>query len=292
MSISAFDLFSARIGPSSSHTTGPMVAARRFAAELDEAGLLGEVLAVRVELFGSLGTTGRRHGSDRAVLLGLLGEHPRTVDPDEAAREVRRVRERNRIALLGEHEIDFDPDADVVLHRDRSLPAHPNGLLLTARTERGSTERIFYSVGGGFVVADGEFPDEDDDVLPHPFATAEELIDRCRRTGTSISDVVLANEAARRPEPEVRRGLLDVWAAMRDCVRRGCERDGELRERCACRAAPPVSGNARAGRTASAVRARSVRPALWPRRGWPSCSAERPSRSRTPPRSGWSTTSA
>ncbi|MEV4646563.1 L-serine ammonia-lyase [Saccharopolyspora sp. NPDC049357] len=228
MSISAFDLFSVGIGPSSSHTNGPMIAARRFVVELDETGLLAGVRSVRVELFGSLGATGRGHGSDKAVLLGLLGEHPGTVDPDVVDGQVRRIHDSGRIELLGARGIDFDPGSDLVLHRDRSLPGHPNGLVFTAWTEDGVTERTFYSIGGGFVVADGESPAQDAEVLPHPFATADELIGWCHRTGSSISDVVLANETARRPETEVRQGLLEIWAAMRDCVRRGCERDGEL----------------------------------------------------------------
>jgi len=150
--ISVFELFSVGIGPSSSHTVGPMRAARTFVSGLAEDGLLGSVTAVRAELFGSLGATGHGHGSHRAVLLGLAGEEPETVDTDAVADLVDRIRASRAVSLLGKHEIAFDPDADLVLHRRKSLPFHPNGMRFRATGPGVERERTYYSVGGGFVV--------------------------------------------------------------------------------------------------------------------------------------------
>ncbi|HWG99203.1 MAG TPA: L-serine ammonia-lyase [Pilimelia sp.] len=232
--ISVFDLFKIGIGPSSSHTVGPMRAARAFVAGLKADGLLVATTGVRVELFGSLGATGHGHGSDKAVLLGLAGEDPETVDTDSVDARVARIRSERRMALLGGHEIDIDPDEHLTLHRRRTLPYHPNGMVFAALDAAGTQlrRRTYYSVGGGFVVdetaagADRIAPD--DTRVPHPFATAAQLLDRATETGLRISDLMLANETARRPEAEVRAGLLRIWQAMQDCVTRGCTRDGQL----------------------------------------------------------------
>ncbi|TDC33320.1 L-serine ammonia-lyase [Micromonospora sp. 15K316] len=232
--ISVFDLFSVGIGPSSSHTVGPMRAARTFVTGLKADGLLAVTTRVHVELFGSLGATGHGHGSDRAVLLGLTGEAPETVDTDSVASRVARIREELRISLLDAHEIDFDADRDLVLHRRRSLPYHPNGMTFTAYDERGAElrARTYYSVGGGFVVdeaaagADRIVPDTT--AVPYPFLTGAELLKVTTATGLSISEVMLANELSWRSEAEVRAGLLEIWRVMRECVERGCERDGVL----------------------------------------------------------------
>jgi L-serine dehydratase len=234
MTISVFDLFSIGIGPSSSHTVGPMKAARIFALGLRSDGLLDRTASVRAELFGSLGATGRGHGSDRAVLLGLLGEDPRTVDVDTVDDRVASIRRLFALDLLGEHRISFDPDRDLVLHRRRSLPAHPNGMTFTALDDAGETLRAatFYSVGGGFVV-DGSATGADrikvdDTPVAHPFATGTQLLARCFETGLPISGVMLANELSWREDAQVRAGLAEIWQAMQDCVDRGCERDGVL----------------------------------------------------------------
>ncbi|HEX2774588.1 MAG TPA: L-serine ammonia-lyase [Micromonosporaceae bacterium] len=232
--ISVFDLFSVGIGPSSSHTVGPMRAARTFVTGLKADGLLAHTARVQAELFGSLGATGHGHGSDRAVLLGLAGETPEEVDPDGIDDHVAAVRQSSRLALLGAQWIDLDLDRDLVLHRRRSLPFHPNGMLFSAYDAGGHElrQRTYYSVGGGFVVdeaatgADRIQPDRTP--VPLPFSTGAELLAATERSGLPISGVMLANERARRPEPEVRAGLLDIWRVMQECVERGCSRDGLL----------------------------------------------------------------
>jgi len=233
MALSVLDLYSIGIGPSSSHTVGPMRAAKTFVDGLARDGALASVVGLRAELFGSLGSTGHGHGSAKAVILGLLAEEPDTVDLDLTRTVVEDVREAGAIALAGRHPIGFDPDEDVVLHRRRSLPAHPNGMTFTATFSGGDTrQRTYYSVGGGFVVdedavgADRVVPD--DTPVRYPFTSAADLLAWCDTEQLAVSDVVLANERAWRPEAEVRRGLLNIWAAMQECVAAGCRHDGTL----------------------------------------------------------------
>ncbi|MER6591655.1 L-serine ammonia-lyase [Micromonospora purpureochromogenes] len=232
--ISVFDLFSVGIGPSSSHTVGPMRAARTFVAGLKGDGLLADVVRVQAELFGSLGATGHGHGSDRAVLLGLEGEAPETVDTDSVGPRVAAIRAEGRLHLLGVQEIDFDPDRDLVLHRRRSLPYHPNGMTFAAYDAAGAQvrARTYYSVGGGFVVdeaaAGADRIKPDTTRVRYPFYTGAELLDVTAATGLSISEVMLANECSWRSEADVRAGLLEIWRVMRECVVAGCEHDGVL----------------------------------------------------------------
>ncbi|GGR65216.1 L-serine dehydratase [Micromonospora fulviviridis] len=232
--ISVFDLFSVGIGPSSSHTVGPMRAARTFVAGLKADGQLADVTRVQAELFGSLGATGHGHGSDRAVLLGLEGESPETVDTDSVGPRVERIRAQRRLSLLGSQEIDFDPDRDLVLHRRRSLPYHPNGMTFAAFDAAGEQvrARTYYSVGGGFVVdeaaAGADRIKPDSTRVRHPFLTGAELLKVTTDTGLSISEVMLANELSWRSEADVRAGLLEIWRVMRECVENGCARDGVL----------------------------------------------------------------
>jgi len=233
MTISVFDLFTIGIGPSSSHTVGPMRAARTFADGLRADGLLDRVTSVKAELFGSLGATGHGHGSDKAVLLGLSGADPRTVDTDTVAGRVAEIRADKAIVLSGEHRIAFDPDHDLVLHRRRSLPTHPNGMIFTAGLDDGTIrQRTYYSVGGGFVVdesatgADRIKPD--DTPVAQPFSTGAEMLARCRETGLPVSGIMLANELSWRDEQAIRAGLAEIWQAMQDCVSRGCEHGGVL----------------------------------------------------------------
>ena len=234
MDISVFDIFKIGIGPSSSHTVGPMRAARRFAERLAEDGPLERVASLRAELYGSLGATGQGHGTDRAVIRGLEGEDPATVDVDAIAARVERVQARRELDLLGRHPIAFDPEIGIVFHRGESLPLHPNGMRFLALDRAGHVvgERIYYSIGGGFVVDDAGRPDPtapaEAPPVPYPFASAAELLAQCAAHGVSVSTLMLANECAARPEAEVRRRLLEVWAAMDDCVRRGCEHEGVL----------------------------------------------------------------
>lgn len=234
MALSVFDLFSIGIGPSSSHTVGPMRAARMFARRLRSEGLLDRTASVRAELFGSLGATGHGHGTPRAVLLGLEGESPRTIDIEAAGISMDRIRETRRLRLLGSHEIAFDPGAQLVLHRRRALPYHPNGMKLFAYDSAGLPllEKTYYSVGGGFVVDEDAVGAErvalDDTVLRHPFRTGAEMLRLTTDTGLSISSLMLENEKAWRSEAEVRTGLLEIWGVMRACVERGLAQDGIL----------------------------------------------------------------
>ncbi|MFB7946854.1 L-serine ammonia-lyase [Kitasatospora phosalacinea] len=234
MAISVFDLFSIGIGPSSSHTVGPMRAARMFARRLGSEGLLDRVSAVRAELYGSLGATGHGHGTPKAVLLGLEGHSPRTVDVDRADLDVERIRAEKRLGLLGRHEIPFDPDHDLVLHRRKALPYHANGMALWAYDASGEVllEKTYYSVGGGFVVDEDAIGEArvkpDDTALRHPFRTGGELLRLTRETGLSISGLMLENEKAWRTEAEIRAGLLEIWAVMKECVAAGMAREGIL----------------------------------------------------------------
>jgi L-serine dehydratase len=233
VAISVFDLFSIGIGPSSSHTVGPMRAARTFAAGLAADGLLGETARVCVELFGSLGATGRGHGSDKAVLLGLEGESPETVDTATVTDRVAGIRETGRLTLLAERTIEFGPE-DLVLHRRTSLPFHPNGLRFHSYAADGTLqrERTYYSVGGGFVVdeqaAGADRIKPDDTAVALPFTTGAALLERCHEAGMSISDVMLANELSWRSADEVRAGLLTIWSVMQQCVANGYANAGTL----------------------------------------------------------------
>ncbi|GAA0913941.1 L-serine ammonia-lyase [Streptomyces thermoalcalitolerans] len=234
MAISVFDLFSIGIGPSSSHTVGPMRAARMFARRLRNEGLLERTASVRTELYGSLGATGHGHGTPKAVLLGLEGESPRTVDVETADERVEKVRTSGRLRLLGEHEIAFSFDDDLVLHRRKTLPYHANGMTLWAYDASGAEllTRTYYSVGGGFIVDEEAVGADriklDDTVLKYPFRTGDELLRLTRETGLSISSLMLENERAWRTEEEVREGLLEIWRVMRECVARGMSREGIL----------------------------------------------------------------
>ncbi|SNR90995.1 L-serine ammonia-lyase [Blastococcus mobilis] len=234
MALSAFDLYSIGIGPSSSHTVGPMRAAKMFVDGLADAGRLPEVARIQAELFGSLGATGHGHGSAKAVVLGLEGEEPATVDTDSSDDRVARAREHGVLLLGGKHEVPFDADGDLVLHRRKSLPAHPNGMVFRALDSDGTVlvERTYYSVGGGFVVDEAATGADrvvlDDTPLPFPFTTGAQLLEHCAREGMSISDVMLANEQAWRTEAEVRAGMLHLWSVMQACVERGCHREGVL----------------------------------------------------------------
>ncbi|MGY0231412.1 L-serine ammonia-lyase [Longispora urticae] len=230
--ISVFDLFKVGIGPSSSHTVGPMRAARTFVAGMKADGVLAEVAAVDAQLFGSLGATGRGHGSDKAVLLGLTGEAPETVDTATADARVAGIRAAGVVELLGVHPARFE----LTLHRRKSLPLHPNGMRFTAVDAEGHVlrARTYYSVGGGFVVDEhtartrytGGFVDSSP--VAYPFRTGDELLRMTRESGRSISEIVLANELTWRSEADVRAGLLHIWQVMRDCVRAGCSTEGVL----------------------------------------------------------------
>lgn len=234
MALSVFDLFSIGIGPSSSHTVGPMRAAATFSTALEKDDRLARVSRIQVDLYGSLAATCHGHGTDTAVLLGLLGEIPEEVDPRTVAPAVTAIRATRRLRLYGRKDIDFDIEQDLVLHPTTTLPAHPNGMSLTAYDSHGETltERTYYSIGGGFVVDGRVYGHEqlvtDETPVPHPFRTGEELLAREAETGLSIARIVYENELSWRSDTEIREGLLRIWAVMRDCVTNGLRTEGIL----------------------------------------------------------------
>jgi L-serine dehydratase len=237
MAVSAFDLFKIGIGPSSSHTVGPMRAARLFVSGLMAGGQLDQVVRVQCGLHGSLGATGKGHGSDKAVLLGLCGLEPESVPIESVEPTIAAIRQQGRIALMGQHSVAWNERDDLSFHR-QPLPFHANGMRLTAWTADGSVlaERTYYSVGGGFVVseavaADGERQKviaPDAARLPIPFRTGDELLQRCREHRLSIAGVMRVNERHWRSDEEMRTGLLRIWDVMQACVQRGCATDGVL----------------------------------------------------------------
>ncbi|HQZ02818.1 MAG TPA: L-serine ammonia-lyase [Thauera sp.] len=234
MAISVFDMFKVGIGPSSSHTVGPMRAALTFVTRLQDEGVLTRVRRVRAELYGSLGATGKGHATDKAVILGLEGEAPDLVDPDTVDERMMRIRASGKLLLLGMHEIDFVEKTDLIFLRRQSLPFHPNGLRLTAygEDEVELTSRVYYSVGGGFVVNEEAAGADrivlDDTQLPYHFLTGDELLVQCAESNLSISGLMMENEKHWRSEAETRNGLLHIWKVMQACVRRGCESEGVL----------------------------------------------------------------
>ncbi len=228
-SISVFDIFKIGIGPSSSHTLGPWRAALRFIDTIKSAGI-ENVLSVRVLLYGSLAKTGIGHGTNVAVILGLCGEDPVTFDVNEITPRIEQITERRKMVLNGSNEIAFDPAADVVFLYDESLPFHPNALTFLCSFNNGNEiAETYYSIGGGFVVKEGE---EDGDgtmvQLPYPIEKAEYLLAACEKTGLGISGVVMENEKTWRSEEEVKKGVLRIWETMRDCIFRGCHIGGML----------------------------------------------------------------
>ena len=238
MAVSVFDLFKIGIGPSSSHTVGPMRAARMFTLRLDHEGLTHKTARVLSQLYGSLGATGKGHGSDKAVLLGLSGHEPDTVDVDAVPALLAQMRSEGRIPLLGKHAVAFNEKDDLKFFRRESLPFHANGLRFTAFDAAGAelARRVYYSVGGGFVVSDEVAADgakqkviaPDTTALPHPFHSGDELLQRCREIGGPIATVMRANERHWRTDAEIDAGLLKIWRVMQDCVERGCRTDGVL----------------------------------------------------------------
>ncbi len=231
--VSALDLFRVGIGPSSSHTVGPMRAAFTFASGLEAAGTLRSVGEVTIELFGSLAATARGHGSDRAVLLGLSGEAPEDIDPSSVEATLGVIRSEGRLRLLGKHDVAFDERKHLRLEL-RPLPFHPNGVRFTARSVSGDLlgQRTFYSVGGGFVVEEDAARTAAADApgrpLPFAFGSCTELLALCRAHGMSISTLMMKNESSLRSEDEVRSRLTRIWEIMKDCVERGCTQEGVL----------------------------------------------------------------
>jgi L-serine dehydratase len=236
MSLSVFDLLKIGIGPSSSHTVGPMRAALAFVEQLKSEGRLTQVMRVKGELFGSLGATGKGHASDIAVILGLLGEAPDTIDPPQVHPMLEEISLNKRLPLNREHDIEFIQHRDIILNLEESLPYHPNGMTMSAFDDVGDVllEVSYYSVGGGFVVDEmaakaDELPvDDDQPKVPYPFTSAAQLLVHCKAQGMSISQVMMENEKTWRTEAEVRSEILHLWQVMQECVLNGCRTSGVL----------------------------------------------------------------
>ena len=233
--ISIFDLFKIGIGPSSSHTVGPMKAANLFVSALSQQQLLTQVDRVQVELFGSLGATGKGHGSDIAVMLGLMGEQPQTTDVAAISQKIADIQAQNTLCLNQQHEINFVADKDLILNGRVSLPHHPNALTITAFTDNEIVyQNTYYSIGGGFVQTEQEAQAKEPVIesvkkpVPYPFNNAKELLQICQYNQLSIAQVVRANELANLSEDELLGGLNDIWQVMQDCVNDGCRHDGIL----------------------------------------------------------------
>ena len=235
MAVSTFDLFKIGIGPSSSHTVGPMRAAARFVTRwLEEPGLLHNVTRIRAEVFGSLAMTGRGHGTDKALLMGLEGHLPHLIEPDLIPPALVRIRGERQLLLAGTHPVAFDEKRDLVLNKRQKLPYHTNGMRFTAfdASDEVIATRDYYSVGGGFVVNQDDAAEDrivaDSTPLPHPFHSGDELLARSRDTGLSIAKIMFENEKSWRSESEITDGLREIWSAMQACVARGILEEGTL----------------------------------------------------------------
>ncbi len=232
MAISVFDLFKVGIGPSSSHTVGPMRAAATFVQALFDQDLAGQVKRVEVRLYGSLSATGVGHATDRASVMGLMGEWPDSIDPTSINPRIQQLRDSGELLLGGRLSIAFDWQRDVLL-LDESLPYHPNAMALSAFGENGLLfEQTYYSVGGGFIVEAAEVeagaPATAEVQLPYDFSSAAELLSLCKQHGLRVSELMMANERAWRSDAEIRQGLLHIWSVMRECVEQGLRHEGIL----------------------------------------------------------------
>ncbi|HTE10195.1 MAG TPA: L-serine ammonia-lyase, partial [Chitinophagaceae bacterium] len=227
--ISVFDIFKIGIGPSSSHTLGPWRAAERFLQSLERNNILSDITAIEVLLYGSLAKTGKGHGTDTAILLGLSGDDPVSFDVNNINAKINDISSMKKLVLNGKHEIDFDPAEDINFLFTETLPYHPNALSFLATTKNnGQFAETYYSIGGGFVKKEGEDEQAGGVIqLPFPVNTADDLLHWCMQ-GLSISEVVMENESAWRTEAETKKGLLNTWNVMKECMYRGCHREGML----------------------------------------------------------------
>ena len=236
---SIFELFKIGIGPSSSHTVGPMIAAKRFVDELQDLSQFRDISRVSIELYGSLALTGLGHATDQAVLAGLCGLHPASVEIESMQRVLAEIRSSSRLPLSSKREIEFIEPRDLVFHRDRFLPFHPNAVRFCAFVNASTSvlERTFYSIGGGFVLRDDEIAAESSPSsssvesrpsTPFPFTNAVELLDMCKSHSLTIDQLVHRNELMWRTENEIANGLDQLWSVMHACIQRGCETDGIL----------------------------------------------------------------
>jgi L-serine dehydratase len=235
MAVSTFDLFKIGIGPSSSHTVGPMRAAARFVARwIEEPGRLPDVVRLRAEVFGSLALTGRGHGTDKAVLMGLEGHLPNLIDPDLIPAALARIRGEKTLLLSGRHPVAFDEKRDLVMNKRQKLPFHTNGMRFTAfdASDEVIATRDYYSVGGGFVVNQDDAASDrivaDSTELPYSFKSGDELLAKSSSSGLSIAQMMFENEKSWRSEAQIKAGLREVWTAMQSCVARGIRQEGTL----------------------------------------------------------------
>jgi L-serine dehydratase len=227
--ISVFDIFKIGVGPSSSHTLGPWRAAQKFVETLEKKQQLDQVTHLTILLYGSLAKTGKGHGTDIAVQLGLAGDDPVTFDVNQITPKIQQIAAGKKIRLNGRLEINFDPAADIHFLFSETLPFHPNALSFLASFKDGnSISETYYSVGGGFVIKEGEAISNDQAQLPFPINNSEELLHWCMKTGMAIHEVVMENELTWRTEAETSAGILKIWETMRDCTYRGCHTSGTL----------------------------------------------------------------
>ena len=235
MSISVFQLFSIGIGPSSSHTVGPMRAARQFCVNLEAAGILPQTTAVKVDLYGSLALTGKGHGTDLAILLGLEGWTPDGVDPSHVQTLIETIRAMHSLKLFGKDLIQFHEKSNLLFHTDKQLPFHPNGMRFTAYdvSHHELSVQVFYSVGGGFIVdhataSKDPHLGDDGEKVPYPFETGDQLLELTHKQRCSIAEIVRENERVWRSDEVINQGLLNIWHVMQGCVERGCHQEGIL----------------------------------------------------------------
>lgn len=235
--LSVFDLFSIGIGPSSSHTVGPMRAAHEFVTSLDQQNLLTQVNKIKSELFGSLGQTGVGHGSGKAIILGLLGEEPEKVCPNTVANKLSKIKNSETIELLNKHTVPFSNKNSIVFHRRKTLPLHSNGMTLSAyNNEKLLCEQTYYSIGGGFIVKHEEFEQQKkqatqnamDTTVPYPFSSGQQLLEQCSNNGLSIPALMMCNETTSQDKPVVISELVKLWKVMEACINRGIETEGIL----------------------------------------------------------------
>lgn len=234
MEVSVFDLFSIGIGPSSSHTVGPMRAVHLFLLDLQKNGFFQKVKKVKTDLYGSLALTGHGHKTDKAIVLGLLGLTPEGVDPDQINALLGKVEATHALMLDGKEPIEFKEETDLLFHKDKFLPFHPNGLRFTAydAADKELSSKVYYSVGGGFVLEHDKIKSEgkevESSVVPFPFKTGQELLDQCEKQKVSIPELIRLNERVWRKDEEIDKGLLNIWSVMSKCIDRGCHEKGIL----------------------------------------------------------------
>ncbi len=234
MGLSILDLFKVGLGPSSSHTVGPMVAGNRFIADLNSKHLLEQTHQINVNLYGSLAMTGKGHATDTAIMLGLMGEKPDQIAPETAPKLIDSIRRSGKLKLTQQHSIEFSEDRHLNFCFGESLPVHPNGMTLRALDASGIIlhQDHFYSVGGGFVLNEIEATrssDQNTDIpLPYPFTSAQELLDIGHQTKLTIAEIALANEQHLNPDIDIKSSLLTIWHIMDTCIQRGCHQSGSL----------------------------------------------------------------